>query len=362
MSNDFYSLSISQCEKLTKQAIAVSFDLPEDLQSQFSYHQGQHLTLKCEIDGKEYRRSYSICQGVNKQQLQIAIKAIDEGVFSNYALENFKPGSSIQVMSPQGHFYSSLDETASKNYLLVAVGSGITPILSHLESILAIEPNSRVTLLYGNRRSSEMMFRDRISFIKNENLSRFQWLNFFSQEENEATLLNGRISAQKIIDLHNKKLIAIDQIDEVFICGPEEMTLELAKAFEFWELEKDKIHYELFFSATSEQKAQQKQQQRAKKYGEKVAQVTLKIAGRKTKMPIEMGGINILDAAIEQGADLPFSCKAGVCATCKAKVISGKVEMDINHSLTEPEIADGMILTCQAHPASESLEIDFDFS
>ncbi|MDQ7050175.1 MAG: FAD-binding oxidoreductase [Enterobacterales bacterium] len=362
MSNDFYCLTISHCEKLTKDSLLVSFDLPTELQSKFNYQQGQHLTLKMIIDGEEMRRSYSICNGVNRQQLQIAIKAIDQGVFSNYALQNFHAGMSIDIMPPQGHFYSELKSNASKNYCLIAVGSGITPILSHLESILSSEPNSRVTLLFGNRRSAEMMFRDQINFIKNEHLARFQWLNFFTQEENDAVLLNGRISPQKIIDLNDKKLMAIEHIDEVFICGPEALTLDLAKAFEFWKVSPHNIHYELFFSAASEKKSVKKQKERAQKYGEKVSQVTLKIAGRKTKMPIEMGGKNILDAAIEQGADLPFSCKAGVCATCKAKVISGKVDMDTNHSLTEPEIVAGMILTCQSHPASESVEIDFDFS
>jgi len=361
MSNEFYPLVISHKEQLTPQAIALTFDLPTSLRDQFRYHQGQHLTLKTKLDGEDIRRSYSICNGVKKQQLQVAIKAIEQGIFSNYALEQLQSGMSIEVMPPQGHFYTELNKKNQKNYCLIAVGSGITPILSQLESILTVEPDSKVTLIYGNQKISQMMFRDRLSYIKNENITRLNWLNLFSQEFGEAKVLNGRISAQKLLELQDKKLIQIETMNDIFICGPEDMTLELAEAFEFWGKSKEQIHYELFFSFSSEKKAQQKQAIRAKKFADKTSLVSLKIAGRKTQMPIEMGGKNILEAAIEQGADLPFSCKAGVCATCKAKVISGKVEMDSNHSLTAPELAEGMILTCQAHPISDEVEIDFDF-
>jgi len=360
MSNEFYPLVISHKEQLTPQAIALTFDLPQSISNQFRYQQGQHLTLKIQLNGDDIRRSYSICNGVKKQQLQVAIKAIDSGIFSNYALDQLKPGMSIEVLPPQGHFYSELDKNNQKHYCLIAVGSGITPILSQLESILSVEPNSQVTLIYGNQKISQMMFRDRLCFIKNENMTRFNWLNLLTQESGEAEVLNGRISAEKILQLHNKKLFQIEDFDEVFICGPEAMTLEVAEAFEFWGKSKEQVHYELFFSFSSEQKAQQAQVKRAKKFANKTSIVSLKISGRKTQLPIEMGGKNILDSAIEQGADLPFSCKAGVCATCKAKVISGKVEMDNNHSLTAPELADGMILTCQAHPISDEVEIDFD--
>ncbi|MBV1910595.1 MAG: 2Fe-2S iron-sulfur cluster binding domain-containing protein [Kangiellaceae bacterium] len=360
MSTDFYSLKINSVERLTKDSIALNFSPPEGQEELFKFTQGQHLTLKADIDGQDIRRSYSICRGTDTQELRVGIKAIDNGVFSNYANTQLKAGMFLEVMPPQGHFYTELSPENKKNYLLIAVGSGITPMLSHIESILSLEQGSHITLLYGNKRTPMMMFRETLCFLKNKYMERFNWVNFFTKEENDAEILNGRISAQKIIDLDSAKLIEIKRFDDVFVCGPEKMTLDVAAAFEFWGFDKSKIHYELFFSGSAEETAEKNKAKRAEKYGEKTANVSVKVAGRKTLLELEMGGVNILDAAMENGADLPFSCKGGVCATCKAKVIRGKVEMDMNHSLTEQEVAEGMILTCQAHPVSEDVEIDFD--
>ena len=362
MSTEFYPLTISKVERLTKDAVAVSFHVADELKEKFQYINGQHLTLKIDIDGQDIRRSYSICRGRKPQELQVGIKTIDEGVFSNYANTELKSGMTLDVMPPQGHFYTELAFDSNKNYLLIAVGSGITPVLSHIESILSSEPSAQVTLLYGNKRTPLMMFREKLCFIKNQYLDRFQWVNFFTKEENDAQVLNGRLSAQKIIDLDKAKIIQINGFDDIFICGPEAMTLNIANAFEYWGYNKSQIHYELFFSGEAEKEAEKSQAKRAEKYGKKIAKVSVKVAGRKTLLELEMGGDNILDAAMEHGADLPFSCKGGVCATCKAKLIKGKVEMDMNHSLTEQEVEEGMILTCQSHPVSEEVEIDFDFS
>ena len=362
MSTDFYPLIISNVERLTKDAVAIDFDVPSELKEIFTYQQGQHLTVKVDINGEDIRRSYSICNGISKQSLRVGVKAIDEGVFSSFANKELKKGMTLEVMPPQGHFYTELSKDAEKNYCLIAVGSGITPMLSHIESILSIEPKSKITLLYGNKRTPLMMFREQLCFLKNQYLERFQWHNFFTKEENDAELLNGRISVQKIIDLDAAKMINIKSFNDVFMCGPEALTLQIAEAFEFWGFNKEQVHYELFFSGDAVKQADEKQAKRAEKYGSKMANLSVKVAGRKISLELEMGGENILDAAIENGADLPFSCKAGVCATCKAKVIKGKVEMDLNHSLTEQEVADGMILTCQAHPVTDDVEIDFDFS
>lgn len=362
MSTDFYPLTISKIEQLTKDSIAIDFSVPENLKEKFKYKQGQHLTLKTKLAGQDIRRSYSICTSVSSQTLRVGIKAIDDGVFSNYANKELKTGMVLEVMPPQGHFYSELSKESNKQYLLIAVGSGITPILSQIETILESEPNSQITLLYGNKRTPLMMFREHLCFLKNQYMSRLKIFNFFTKEENDAIILNGRISAQKIIELDGARMICIKEFDNVFICGPETMTLEIAKAFESWGYDDSQIHYELFFSGEAAELAEKIQAERAKKYGLKTSNVSVKVAGRKILMDLEIGGDSILDAATENGADLPFSCKAGVCATCKAKVISGKVEMDLNHSLTEQEVKDGMILTCQAHPVSDEVEIDFDFS
>ena len=360
MSTEFYSLKLAQVERLTKDAVALTFAVPAELKNEFRYIQGQHLTLKADIEGQDVRRSYSICSSVDEQVLQVGIKAIDGGLFSNYANNELKAGMDLEVMPPQGHFYTELNSENEKHYLFLAVGSGITPNLSHIRSILANEPKAKVTLLYGNKTTALMMFREKLAFIKNEHIDRFQQVNLFTREGQEAELLNGRICGQKLIDLDAARIIDIKAFNDVFLCGPEEMINEVSAAFKHWGFTDEQIHYELFFSGSAEQLAEAQKARRAEQYGEKTSEVSIKVAGRTTYIDLAMGGDNILDAAMENGADLPFSCKGGVCATCKAKVLKGKVEMDLNHSLTEQEVADGYILTCQAHPVSEQVEVDFD--
>jgi ring-1,2-phenylacetyl-CoA epoxidase subunit PaaE len=360
MSTEFYPLTLSAVERLTKDAVALSFAVPDELKSQFNYIQGQHLTLKTDIDGQDIRRSYSICSSVQDQQLQVGIKRIDGGVFSNFANDELKKGMTLEVMPPQGHFFTELDQSNQKHYLFLAVGSGITPNLSHIRSILATEPKAKVTLVYGNKSTPLMMFRESLCFIKNQYLERFEEVNLFTREENEAVLFNGRISAEKLVALDKARVIQIADFDDVFLCGPEEMINEVVAAFKLWKFTDEQIHYELFFSGSAEKTMEESQARRAQKYGEEMSTVSVKVAGRKTFLDLSMGGENILDAAMEHGADLPFSCKGGVCATCKARVIKGRVEMDLNHSLTEQEVADGYILTCQSHPVTAEVEIDFD--
>ncbi|MET1254257.1 1,2-phenylacetyl-CoA epoxidase subunit PaaE [Aliikangiella maris] len=363
MNTEFHSLVIKAVEPLTKDSVAITFDVPPELADTFYYIQGQHLTLKTTIDGQDIRRSYSICQSAQAQRLQVAVKRIEQGIFSNFANEQLKPGMALDVMPPQGHFYTEVDAKQEKHYLFIAVGSGITPILSQIQTLLNAEPLSQVTLIYGNKSTPHMMFREKLSFIKNHDMQRFQWINLFTQEENEAELFNGRLSSEKLSALSHAKLIDLSSIDDVFLCGPEEMINEVVAYLKQQQnFTEDNIHYELFFAGAALNKARQNQQARAEKFGGKVAKVSVKVAGRKTTLALAADGKNILDAAMENGADLPFSCKGGVCATCKAKVIKGEVEMDMNHSLTEQEVAEGMILTCQAHPVSDEVEVDFDFS
>jgi ring-1,2-phenylacetyl-CoA epoxidase subunit PaaE len=360
MSTEFHKLSIASVEKLTKDSVAISFDVPEALADAYQFIQGQHLTLKADIDNQDVRRSYSICTSARGQQLSVGIKRIDGGLFSNYANEHLTKGMQIEVMPPQGHFYTELNADNKKNYLLLAAGSGITPSLSHLQSILETEPNSTVTLIYGNKSTPLMMFREKLSFIKNKYVDRLHWINLFTREENDAELFNGRISGEKLLALQQAKQINISTFDDVFICGPEAMINDLVETFKEQGISDDNVHYELFFADSAQQNVAANQAERIEKYGEKIALVSVKVAGRKTLIELPMGGDSILDAAMDQGVDLPFSCKGGVCATCKAKVVKGKVEMDMNHSLTEQEVSEGMILTCQSHPVSEIVDIDFD--
>lgn len=360
--NLFHRLSISAVEPLTEDSVCLSFAVPEELKEHYQFNPGQYLTLKADIDGEEVVRAYSICTSPGKDALSVGIKRVEGGVFSNYANSHLKQGSGIDVMPPQGNFYVETQAATAKHYMCLAVGSGITPILSIVQSILADEPESRVTLIYGNRKSSSMMFRETLSFLKNAYLERFQWINIMSQEDQGADLLSGHIDNEKGYLLQKHGLIDIRSTDEAFICGPESMMAEVSRGFRAEGLDESQIHYELFASSAEDaEEALQKAKQRVEQYGEeKTSQVTLVADGRSVQFGLSTVGENILDAGMHHGLELPYACKAGVCSTCKARLVSGKVEMDIAHGLEPHEIEDGLILTCQAHPVSDEVTVDFD--
>lgn len=360
MSTEFYPLTIASVEQLTEEAIQLRFNIPAELTAEFAYQQGQHLTLKAFIDGVEVRRSYSVCSGVHEQKLVIAIKCINNGIFSNYAFENFTPGMILEVMPPQGQFRSKLSIDNENNYLLIAVGSGITPIISHIQSILAAEPRAKVTLIYGNKSAESVMFYKMLSVIHHYHKDRFQWLNIFTQQQQSIELYNGRINRQKLVDLAAAKVIDLAAVSDVFLCGPEIMIDELSRAFKVWQLDQRHIHSELFFSQQNSREIEDANIKRVQQYHNEMSTVTVKIDGIKTTYEVPKAGESIVDSAMEQGADLPFSCKAGVCATCMAKLVKGKVEMDENHVLTDEELTQGMILACQSHPQTDEVEINFD--
>lgn len=357
----FYPLVISDIRRETDNAVCVSFDVPTELKPTFTFIQGQYLTLQLEIDQEQVRRSYSVCSGIDDGLLQVGIKEVEGGLFSTYANQKLKIGDTIEVAAPQGNFYTKLNKNQQKRYMCICAGSGITPILSIIKSVLSREPNSHVTLLFGNRNSNTVMFKEDLGFLKNRYLERFHWLNILSAEEQDAEVLFGRLDNKKGGELQAKKLIDIPSNDEFFLCGPESMISAVSKGLRASGIKENNIHYELFFSSAEDaETAVQKHHRRAEKYAGEISVVSVKVAGRTVMFDLTKDGENILDAAMNNGADLPFSCKGGVCATCKAKVIEGDVEMDINHSLSPQEIEDGMVLTCQAHPTSDTLLIDFD--
>ncbi len=359
---NFYSLKIADIQQETDSAICVSFSVPEDMASTFSFVQGQFLTLQATINKEQVRRSYSICSGINDGTLRVAIKRVEGGLFSNYANDTFKVGDSIDVMPPQGTFYTELDKSNAKRYMCIAVGSGITPILSIVKSILSTEPNSHVTLLYGNKRTATMMFKEELGFLKNRYLERLHWVNVMSSEDQGTDLLKGRIDNKRGYLLQKNKVIDISSTDDTFICGPEAMMSEVSRGFRIEGLRDEQIHYELFASSSEDAQLRlDKARQRVKEFGEtKTSKVTVVADGRSIEFDLAAVGENILDAGMENGMELPYSCKAGVCSTCKAKVISGEVDMDITHGLEPEEIAEGFILTCQAHPVSDEVTVDFD--
>lgn len=360
--NRFYPLLISSVHPETETAVCVAFDVPTTLAETFRFKQGQFLTLKAQIDGEELRRSYSICSGVGERYLRVGIKRVKGGVFSNYANDHFKAGDTIEVMPPQGSFYTEIDPTQKKNYMCIAAGSGITPILSIIKTVLSEEPESQVTLVYGNRRTASVMFREELGFIKNRHMSRFNWVNVMDEEDQGADVLNGRLDNKKGTALHKGKLINLLLSDEVFICGPESMISEVSRGFRGVGFDPSRIHYELFSNSSEDtERLLAKAQQRIETYGEeKSSQVTIIADGRSVGLNLATVGENILDAGIHYGLELPYSCKAGVCSTCKAKLIKGEVDMDINHGLEAHEIEAGLILTCQAHPLSDEVIVDFD--
>lgn len=357
---DLHTLTVASVEPETDEAIKVSFKVPDELADVFEFRQGQYLTLESEIDGENVRRSYSICSGVNDEAMQVAIKRVEGGVFSNYANDTLKSGDTIQVMPPQGSFYTELDASAARNYLFLAAGSGITPVVSNIKTILEEEPNSRVTLLYSNQRTNTIMFRETLSFLKNKYMTRLHWVNIMSKEDQGSDVLNGRLNNRKGGEL-NQQLIDLSSFDECFICGPESMISEVSRGFRSVGVAEENIHYELFASSAEDARAVvEKHHARVKEYGGKTSEVTVTMDGRSSMFDLTADGENILDAGMSHGLDLPYSCKGGVCSTCKAKLVEGEVDMDITHGLEAEEMEQGFILTCQAHPISDKVVVDFD--
>lgn len=356
---ELHNLTVAKTHMEPNDALYVEFEVPEALRQTFAFNQGQYLTFAAQLNGEEVRRSYSICSEVGGP-LAVAIKKIDDGVFSQYAHEHFRAGAQVDVLPPDGRFFTALDPAQEKDYLCIAAGSGITPIISIVKTVLATEPKSRVTLLYGNRRSQDIIFREQLLWLKSRYMTRLQWINIFSQESQGAEILNGRINNRKGGEL-NRCLIDIKGYDEFFLCGPESMISEVSRGLRGEGIEEDQIHYELFFaSAEDAQKAIEKHHERARQYAGLSTVVKVRSAGREVVFDLTADGENILDGAIDNGLDLPYSCKGGVCATCKAKLLEGQVDMDLNHALSDKEVEDGYILTCQAHPISDQVVVDFD--
>lgn len=358
---EFHDLRIRTVTPETDGAVCVEFDVPERLRETFRFRQGQYLTLQDRVNGEEMRRCYSICSGVDDGTLRVAIKKIEGGAFSGHAHATFRRGATVSVMPPQGKFFVELDPASRRRYLCIAAGSGITPILSIIKTVLAREPASEVTLIYGNQRTGTIMFREELGFLKNRYLTRFNWINILSREEQDAAVLHGRIDNRKGGELNRKHLITIRAFDEFFLCGPESMISEVSRGLRGEGIDESHIHYELFYSNPEDaEQVVRKHHQRAEKFRGRSSKVTVTVAGRSTHFGLSADGENILDAAMAAGVDVPYSCKGGVCATCKARLLAGEVDMDINHALSAQEVAAGYVLTCQAHPVSDDVVLDFD--
>lgn len=362
VSPTFHSLKVSNIHRDTDEALIINFDVPDDLRDQYRFIQGQYLTLRKELTGEEIRRSYSICAGLDDGELRVGVKLVEDGVFSTWIHDELKAGDHIEVMTPQGNFYSDLDPDRERSYMFICAGSGITPVLSIVKTVLAREPKSHITLLYGNQRTRTMMFRNELAFLKNRYMERLHWINIFSREPQESELFTGHLDNRKG-GMLNRRLINISAHDEFFLCGPEAMISEVSRGLRHEGIEEQHIHYELFGSSAEDaRKAVEKHHARARDHKGLVSNVSVISDGREYQFELSADGENILDAGLENGVDLPFSCKGGVCATCKAKLVEGEVDMDRNQALRPDEIESGYILTCQSHPISDRVVVDYDQS
>lgn len=354
MAQNFYPVKVNDIRKTTADCSIIRFDIGDELKEQFRFKQGQYLTLRAKINGEEVRRSYSLCSCPLDNVWEVAVKKIEDGKFSTYANEVLKVGDTIELMPPNGKFYREIDAKASRNYVAFAAGSGITPMHSIIKAHLSSEPNSTFKLFYFNRTIQSIILKEEIEGLKNKFLNRFELYHFLTQEERDAPLFNGRLSEEKL-DSISKLLMDPKEIDDFFICGPTEMIFMVRDYLLNLGVDEKKVHFELFNTPTSAKKKKVIDLNNSD-----LSDVSIINNGVKTAFSMSRGGENILDAALRNNADLPFACKGGVCCTCRAKVLEGEVEMEVNYALEKDEVEQGYVLTCQAIPKSDKIVVDFD--
>jgi ring-1,2-phenylacetyl-CoA epoxidase subunit PaaE len=340
--------------------VVIQLEIPGSLREKYHFKPGQYLTLRREIDGEDVRRCYSICNAENNEYISVAVKKLKGGIFSTWVNDVLKSGDTIEVMPPAGKFtYEQEDKAKIKRYFCVAVGSGITPIISIISSILDLEVRSSVTLVYGNQRVSSILFREKLEQLKNKYLNRFQLIHVLSQESRDIPLLYGRISYDKLSSM-TPFLFDTETIDEFFLCGPETMTSDLIEGLTDKGITKEKIKRELFVSSSHSLKGKADVFIQDGSSEASSSRVSVISDGRKVIFDMKRNGLSVLDQGLLEGLDLPFACKGGVCGTCRAKLIKGKVNMEEQHALLPEDVAEGYILSCQAQPVSDDVLIDFD--
>ncbi|MDR3679718.1 MAG: phenylacetate-CoA oxygenase/reductase subunit PaaK [Flavipsychrobacter sp.] len=355
----FYPLTVKDVRPETADCVSVSLAVPDDLHATFRFAPGQYLTFRKHVAGAEVRRSYSICTSPADNELRVAIKKVDEGKFSNYAHSELKAGDVLDVMPPMGKFSPKGGDKKEKEYIAFAAGSGITPIMSIMKTVLENEPDSNFTLVYGNRNRNTIIFREAIEALKNKYMQRMRVYHILSRETMEIPLFNGRIDAQKCAEFC-ETLIDVHNVDEAFICGPEEMILSVKDKLVSLGMPSANVHIELFTSPDQPKASHEKWAAKHKDDNTRMSKVSVRLDGTTFNMDLGYDGDTVLDAALKNGADLPYACKGGVCSTCRAKVVEGEVEMEANYSLEPDEVAKGFVLTCQSHPRTERVVIDFD--
>ncbi|OIQ24830.1 MAG: hypothetical protein BM555_06965 [Crocinitomix sp. MedPE-SWsnd] len=354
MKPTFHTLNIKDIKKETADSVSIAFDIPENLKGDYSFIPGQYLTLKADIKGEDVRRSYSISSALSEGELRVAIKQVENGKFSTYACHELQAGQSMDVMTPQGGFKVETNAANANNYVFYAAGSGITPVLSMVRTILETESNSNVFLYYGNKTAELTIFKSELDALASK-YSNFTLRYILSKEESGDANTNGRIDAAKCAHFYSAEIEG-NEIKGVYACGPESM-IDTIKDFYTSKGLKDKVHFELFTTPVA---AADETSTEADDSVEVNAEVTVIIDDEEYSFPLATSGKDVLSAAQDVDADVPFSCKGGVCCTCRAKVMEGKVKMSLNFALEEDEVADGFVLTCQSHPITEKVVISFD--
>ena len=356
MAEHFHRLRVAQIVPETDDANSIRFEVPDDLKGAFAFKAGQHLTLRADIGGEEVRRNYSLCVAPDEGQLKVTVKRIAGGVFSNWIAEALKPGDELDVMPPHGSFTYSFEAGAKRRYVAFAGGSGITPVMALIRTALAAEPTSRFTLFYGNRDSNSVIFLDALADMKDRYMGRFELYHFLSDEEGEVGLFNGMLD-QATCDAAVAALVGdAPDVDAWFICGPGPMMDAAEASLQGQRVAHERIHLERFTAGRpSAALAAVMAQAQAEAAG---LMVSVTLDGRTRRIAFD--GQNILDSARNAGLPAPFACKAGVCATCRARVTAGKVEMVVHYGLSDEEVAAGYVLTCQSVPVGEGVAIDYD--
>jgi ring-1,2-phenylacetyl-CoA epoxidase subunit PaaE len=363
VASHFIALTIEDVRRETADCVSIAFIIPPQLRETFHYHQGQNITIRAVIDGTELRRSYSICSSPLDEELRIAVKAVPGGLFSTHANERLQPGHELEVLPPSGKFYTELKAGNRKRYLAFVAGSGITPVLSLMKTALAVERESHFTLVYGNRHRASIIFREQLEALKNRYMDRLTLHHILSREQMDLPLQQGRIDVPKCEALC-ERLIDLRGMDEIYLCGPGEMIFSVRDWLERQGVERKTIHFELFHPLESTGPGDTRRLETggdmAPGGDERVSEVTVRVDGTSHVFALPFEGASVLDAALYEGADLPFACKGGVCCTCRARLIEGQVEMELNYALEAEELAAGFILTCQSHPRTPRVVIDFD--
>lgn len=350
----FHLLKVAALDRITDDAVAITFDVPSHLQEEFEYKPGQHVAVRATIAGDDVRRNYSICAPVTSQLVRIGVKRLPDGVFSNYAIERLRVGDALEVLSPSGLFAAELDPTQSKHYGAIAAGSGITPVLSILSSALEVEPQSRATLIYVNATSNSIMFLEELEDLKNVYLDRLQIFYVLDGERQEAELLSGRLDAARLTSILDG--FGHETVDAWYLCGPLPMTDMVRETLMARGTQDSQIHRELFHaSSTPPRRVLPTVGEQAEGYN-----VTVMLDGRGTSFKLPPNTETVLDGARKLRGEVPYACKNGVCGTCRCKLVSGTVEMVQNFALEPDEVENGYVLACQSYPTSDDIVVDFD--